>query len=214
MSDEVAAKYSGVSKLLSDQLGLKMAAANFKLLDAILVSARQNEDNRPNKPSLTRQITEALAAAIKMGEALASPPVLSWLKAADPGFLAKQPDYWSDIVELQQTFEAALLITPKGRGRARSATPEEISPRATCALLVAELFELAGQERPRPRNATAHTIAEALWLASGGPPWPGHAKDLASWRPYFDEMKRASLDYRQVLRSLVRTRHGTEKQPG
>jgi hypothetical protein len=143
---------------------------------------------------------------------LVSPHVVSRLAAGDRSFLAKWPDCWTDMAHLHQAAEAALLTIPKGKGRARSATPEEISARATCALLVAELFELSGRRLPQPNNARAHAIAEELWLASGGPPWTGHAKNLASWRPYFFEITRASPGYRQILRSFVRTRLGTKLQ--
>jgi hypothetical protein len=227
MPDEVTADHSGileppcekkpptydeVSNLLLARLGLEMPAANVKLLGEILVTARRNEDNRPSKPSLTRQLTRLRDASLLIREALESPPLLSRLHVGDPSFLTKHPDYWTDMGQLHQGAEAALLTIPRGKGRTRSATPEEISPRANCALLVAELFELAGRERPRPNSPRAHLIAEAFWLASGGPPWTGHAKNLASWRPYFQEVTRASLGYRQALRELVRLRHGTELQ--
>jgi hypothetical protein len=229
MSDEVAADHSGipmpslekkpsayneVSNLLLARLGLEMPTANVQWLGEVLVSARRNEANRPSKPSLTKQITQLRDAARDVREALASQYILSRLAARDRGFLEKWSDIWTDMVDLHNTAEAALLTIPKKKGRARSATPEEISPRATCALLVADLFELSGHKRPRPTNAGAHAIAGALWLASGGDPWTGHAKNPASWRPYFHEITKASLGYRQALRAFVRMRLGlgTENQ--
>jgi hypothetical protein len=227
MPDEVGADHSGipvpprekkpstyneVSNLLLARLGLEMAAATIEWFGKILVSARSDEAKRPNRPGLTRQITRLRDAALEISEALVSPPVVSRLVAGDRSFLAKLPDCWADIVDLRQAAEAALSTIPKGKGRTRSATPEEISPRATCALLVAELFEVSGKERPKPTNAGAQAIAEALWLASGGDPWTGHAKNLESWRRYFREIARASEGYRQAIRAFVRMRLGTEKQ--
>lgn len=205
--------YNEVSNLLLTHLRLKMSEANVRLLCEVLVSARRNEANRPNRPGLTKQITRVRDATRVVQRALVSEPVLNRLRAGDPSFLAKWPDYWACVTDIDRTTEAGLATIPK-KGRARSATPEEISPRANCSLLVTELFGLSGHEHPRPTNTKAQTIAEALWRASGGPPWTGHAKNLASWRPYFREMTRASEGYRQALRSLVQMRLGTELPAG
>lgn len=217
MPNEVVANHSGivvpppayneVSELLLAQLGLKMPAANVEVLFKILGSAHRNETERPSKPSLAEQLTRLRDNALGVQQALASSPILHWLNKADPELLAKQLDYWTDMDKVWQAAETAVLMTPK-EGRGRSATPEEISPRAVCALLVAELFELSGQEQPRPTTRKAHAIADVLWRASGGRPWTG--QDLASWRRYFGEMTRARPEYRQALRSLVRMRRGTE----
>jgi hypothetical protein len=227
MPDEVAADHSGilvpprekrpptyneVSNLLLARLGLEMPAATVEWFGKVLVSARRNEESRPSKPGMTGRITRLRDAALEISEALVSPPVLNRLAAGDRSFLAKWPDCWVDVEHVHQAAEAALLTIPKRKGRGRSATPEEISPRATCALLVAELLELSGHKRPRPTNAGAHAITDALWLASGGDPWTGHAKNLASWRPYFREITKASPGYRQALRAFVRMRLSTEKQ--
>jgi len=198
--------YNDVSDLLLAQLGLEMPAVNVKLLGDILVGARRNEAKRPSRSDLTERITELRDAAHEISDALASPSILSWLAEARPDLYEKWPDHWAATQDLAQTAEAALLLVPKGKGRARSTTPREISPRATCALFVIEMFELSGKKLPPPTSARAHAIAEALWLASGGPPWTGHAKNLASWRRYFVESTEASPEYRQVLREFVRRR--------
>jgi hypothetical protein len=221
MPDEVAGKHGGilmppcekkpstyneVSNLLLAQLGLEMPAVNVKLLGDVLVGARRNEAKRPSRPDLTKRITELRDAAHEISDALVSPPILSWLAEARPDLYEKWRDHRADTQDLAQTAEAALLLVPKGKGRARSATRREISSRATCALLVIELFELSGKKLPPPTSARAHAISEALWLASGGPPWTGHAKSLASWRRYFVESTEASPEHRQVLREFVRRR--------
>jgi len=198
--------YNDVSDLLLAQLGLEMPAVNVKLLGDILVGARRNEAKRPSRSDLTERITELRDAAHEISDALVSPPILSWLAEARPDLYEKWRDHWADTQDLAQTAEAALLLVPKGKGRARSTTPREISPRATCALFVIEMFELSGKKLPPPTSARAHAIAEALWLASGGPPWTGHAKNLASWRRYFVESTEASPGHRQVLRGFVRRR--------
>jgi len=221
MPDEVAADHSNggaanahlmpptykeVSKLLLAQLGLEMPAVNVRFLGEILVGAHRNEANRPSRSDLTERITKLRDAAHETNDALVSAPILSWLAEARPDLHEKWPDHWATTQDLAQAAEAALLLVPKGKGRARSATRREISPRATCALLVVELFELSGKKLPPPTNARAHTIAEALWLASGGLPWTGHAKNPASWRRYFLESREASPGYREVLREFVRRR--------
>jgi hypothetical protein len=219
MPDEVAgdhseipvARFEEVSNLLLVQLGLKMPAINVKLLCKVLVGARANEANRPNKPGMTRIIARLRDAALEISTALESPHVLSRLAAGDRSFLAKWPDCWTDMAHVHQAAEAALLTIPRERG-ARSATPKEISARATCALLVALLFELSGKKWPRPTSARTHAVAEALSLASDGPAWVGHAKNLASWRPYFREISGASLEYQLALRTFVVIRLGTKLQ--
>jgi len=220
MPDEVAADHSGIpmppsekkplydqlSKLLTSHLGLEMPAANVKLLGEVLGGAHRNEAKRPSRSGLIESLTELCDAAHKISNALVSGPILSWLAEARPDLHEKWPDHWVDNQDLAQAAEAALLLVPKGGGRTRSATPREISPRATCALFVVEMFELSGKKRPSSSDAKAHAIAEALWLSSGGLPWTGHAKNLASWRRYFDETTKASPGYRDVLREFVRRR--------
>ena len=214
MPDEVAADHSGilvpptykeVSSLLLE-LGLEMPAANVKWLGDLLVSSRRNEASRPSRSDLTDRITKLRDAAREISDALALPPILSWLAEARPDLIEKWPDHWAATQDLIQAAEAAWRLVPKGRGRARSTTRREISPRATCAVFVNEMFGLAGRKRPAATNTRAHAIAEALWLASGGPPWTRHAKDPASWRRYFVEATEASPGYRQVLREFVRKR--------
>jgi hypothetical protein len=216
MPDEATADHSGilvtpptykeVSNLLLDCLGLEMPAANVKLLGGVLVGARRNEASRPSRPDLTDRITKLRDAAREISDALASPPILSWLAEARPDLFEKWPDHLAATQDLIQAAEAAWGLVPKGRGRARSTTRREISPRATCALFVNEMFELAGRKRPATTSTRAHAIAEALWLASGGPPWTGHTKDPASWRRYFVETTEASPGYRQALREFARRR--------
>jgi hypothetical protein len=140
--------YNDVSDLLLAQLGLEMPAVNVKLLGDILVGARRNEAKRPSRSDLTERITELRDAAHEISDALASPSILSWLAEARPDLYEKWPDHWAATQDLAQTAEAALLLVPKGKGRARSTTPREISPRATCALFVIEMFELSGKKTP------------------------------------------------------------------
>ena len=165
MPDEAAADHSGipvpppaynkVSDLLLAHLGLKMPAANVKWLGEHLVSARRNEADRPSKPDLTERFTKLHDAAREISDALASPPILSWLAEARPDLYEKWWDHAASVRDLAQTAEAALLLVPKGKGRARSTTRREISPRATCALFVVEMFALSGRELPPPTNACA-----------------------------------------------------------
>jgi hypothetical protein len=205
----VSCTYEDVANLLSNDLGLAMPAGNLESLGRVLANARSYEANQPSRPEMTKRIRRLHCATLEVREALESPHILSRLALGGHGFLEKMPDYWADMMTLNQIAEAALLTIPKGKGRTRPSTPKEISPRAVCALVVSEFFEASCRRPPGSNNTKAHAIAEALWKVSGGPSWTGHAKSRASWRPYFDEVGAASPIYRQALRVIVRRRPPT-----
>jgi hypothetical protein len=205
----VSCTYEDVANLLSNDLGLVMPAGNLESLGRVLANARSYEANQPSRPEMTKRIRRLHCATLEVREALESPHILSRLALGGQEFLEKWQDFWADMMTLNQVAEAALLTIPKGKGRTRSSTPQEISARAVCALIVSEIFEASSRKPPGSNNTKAHAIAEALWKASGGPSWTGHAKSLASWRPYFDEVGAASPIYRQTLRVIVRRRPPT-----
>jgi hypothetical protein len=202
--------YQAAADLLREHLALVMSTGDLELLAKLLASARRNDGRRPSRAEMIRIFETIRDAASTINDALSSPHILNRLAEGDDNFPRKFTDIWGNNLDLLTMVEAARRTIPTGPGSGGSATASEISPRAICALIVSELFAASGRERPRPTSVIAHTLAEALWSASGGPPWTGHAQNLASWRPHFIAAEEVSQTYQQaILREFVRfrTRH-------
>jgi hypothetical protein len=94
--------------------------------------------------------------------------------------------------------------TKPGRGKAlpRSA----ISPKAFCALIVAEAWAHLHGDYPAPRNQRAAAAAQAFWQSVGGTTSSWGSDPLTGWSYYFTE---ARSDFAEPLRKETR-RHCTE----
>ena len=77
--------------------------------------------------------------------------------------------------------------TKPGRGKAlpRSA----ISPKAFCALIVAEAWAHLHGDYPAPRNQRAAAAAQALWQSVGGTTSSWGSEPLTGWSYYFTEAR-------------------------
>jgi hypothetical protein len=208
----MTSNYQATADLLREHLALVMSTGDLEVLGKLLASARENDGRRPSRVETMGEFKRLRDAASAITDALSSPYILNWLAEGDDSFPRKFQDIWVNNLEFQSMAEAALRTIPPGRGRTGSATASEISPRATCALIVSEFFAASGRKRPRPTADIAHTLAEALWSASGGPPWTGHAQNLASWRPHFIAAEKVSQT--QPLREFVRLRTRHARQTG
>jgi hypothetical protein len=99
---------------------------------------------------------------------------------------------------------AAAGKAKKGRGRALPSGA--ISPKAFCALIVAETWAHLRGDQPAPRNQEAAAAADAYWRASGGTTQSWGSDPLTSWSYHFKEAQSPAAE---TLRKEVR-RHCVE----
>ena len=99
---------------------------------------------------------------------------------------------------------AAAGKAKKGRGKALPSGA--ISPKAFCALIVAETWAHLRGDHPAPRNQEAAAAADAYWRASGGTTQSWGSDPLTSWSYHFKEARSAAAE---TLRNEVR-RHCVE----
>jgi hypothetical protein len=94
---------------------------------------------------------------------------------------------------------AAMGTTRSGRGKA---LPKgAISPKAFCAVIVAEAWAHVHGDYPPRRSKRAAAAAHALWLSAGGMTSSSGSDPLAGWRYHFTEAQsKATKSYREDAR--------------
>jgi hypothetical protein len=90
-------------------------------------------------------------------------------------------------IATESLVSTATGATKPGRGKAlpRSA----ISPKAFCALIVAEAWAHLHADYPAPRNQRAAAAAQALWQSVGGTTSSWGSDPLTGWSYYFTEAR-------------------------
>lgn len=174
---------------------------NLGLACVVLKTAR-------DKPPLTvcemrKQLISARTAAKTLEITIADPKILARIVSNGIAEHWRYDELFAQLLEVQHFIAVTLQTLPAGKGRRGSATAAEISARPTCALFVYESWKEFQGSPPKPTNRKAHLAASALWAASGGPPFEGHANSDGSWRDHFVKQSGASASYRHALRNIL-----------
>jgi hypothetical protein len=107
-------------------------------------------------------------------------------------------------IAAESLVSAATGATKPGRGKAVPGSA--ISPKAYCALIVAEAWAHLHGDYPAPRNQRAAAAAQALWQSVGGTTSSWGSDPLTGWSYHFTE---ARSDFAEALRKETR-RHCVE----
>ena len=173
---------------------------------AVLKTARQNEAKRPSRKTMKKRLADLRKAAGIVVAAFEDPQTVTMLSAftPDPGCLS---DIWagnSDVVAAAERAESSLAAT-SGPDHAR--VRSEIQPQVVCAVIISIVIERFSGTYPTGRSKCDQMAAEALWQASGGPEFTGHARiNPISWENAFKGRINASPGFLSALQAMLRNR--------
>ena len=90
-------------------------------------------------------------------------------------------------------------------GRVRALAPDHVSARVLCAARTAELWLFFHSVEPGPKSPRAQRVAQAYWLASGGPS-KSSGNPLNGWRDPFRKVEsNATAKALKLARNTFRT---------
>jgi len=174
--------------------------------DRILESSRQTKAQTKTRLASLRD-----AARLILRE-LDSYPFRDFLEMEPLGLIRDTPRLRSALrdIEDRAVRSAASPVFTKKTGETRSGpvkalAPDHVSARVLCAARTAELWLFFHSVEPGPKSPRAQRVAQAYWLASGGPS-KSSGNPLNGWRdPFLKVKSKANAKALKLARATFRT---------
>jgi hypothetical protein len=174
--------------------------------DRILESSRQTKAQTKGRLASLRN-----AARLILRE-LDSYPFRDFLEMEPLGLIRDTPSLRLALrdIEDRAVRSAALPIFTKETGETRSGrekalAPDHVSARVLCAARTAELWLFFHNVEPGPKGPRAQRVAQAYWLASGGP-FKSSGNPLNGWADPFRKVRsKANAKALKLARATFRT---------
>jgi hypothetical protein len=201
------APYDNVARIMAgDKSPPDWLPKALSIYGEVLETARQNEAKRLGRKAMKKRLVDLRKATAIVMAALDDPHMFTMLSHHTPG-QELNPDIWCGLSDVAAAAEGAELSLSTTTGPDRARVPAEVPPRVVCAMIVSIVMRYLGRRLPTGRAADDQNAAEALWRASGGPEFSGHARtNVISWEHAFRRMIKAKPEFQMALKSMLRNR--------
>jgi hypothetical protein len=160
---------------------------------------RELQEALPPKANMRNKLLDAKDAAERITGLLNDAMTMIFVQAESNTRIRNIVQFEMDLKEFARAVELAAASpmisetggkTKKGRGRAIARTT--LSPKAFCALIIAETWLFVRGRHPALRNQEAAAAAQAYWLASGGTTKGWGSDPRTGWSYHFREARSAA----------------------
>jgi hypothetical protein len=155
---------------------------------------------QPKKSKMKKRMNEIQDAATVLLHMLGDVPIKEFLevegrlKIENVGGLEHVLKGVSEGAKIAAESLASTATGATKPGRGKAVPRSAISPKAFCALIVAEAWAHLHGDYPAPRNQQAAAAAQALWLSVGGTTSSWGSDPLTGWTYYFTEARSESAE--------------------
>jgi hypothetical protein len=174
---------------------------------------RSVHEMQPTKAKMREQLTQMANAATILQRGLSYSPTKEFLELEGhvhieniSGFNHTLRVIGEGAALAAASPRIAVTAGKAKKGRGKALPSGAISPKAFCALIVAETWAYLRGEHPAPRNQEAAAAADAYWRASGGTTKSWGSDPRTGWSYHFKEAQSPTAE---TLRKEVR-RHCLE----
>ena len=195
-----------VAAIIDRSQKLPSLAENLFYPTAGLRAALTAEGNYPTRRDLRDRLKRIAKAAESVHNALLDTTYFALLTETSTGLLDLPAGFADALAAIQAEAIIKSGEIPQGQGQHKLfPSPEALSARCQCALIISEAWKQTNGTDPNPDASEAHDAADLYWQTCGGRSiGEARGKDGGGgWRPYFRDVRRRTDAYFTLCRQII-----------